>query len=200
MKRLRFVRPNQKIGFYMCGEYGETTVRPHYHAILFNTRFEDQRFYKWSTNGDPIYKSEELNRLWKLGECLVGAVTFESAAYVARYILKKITGDLAPAHYAGRAPEYAQMSRASGIGKGWFEKYKSDCYPSDFLVHDGKKAKVPRYYDKQLPEEELATYKTSRKETARLTWKNSTPSRLRVRETVKKSQMALIKRDFKNDY
>jgi len=194
MKRVR-KETGKKLGYYMCGEYGEDTQRPHYHAILFNHRFEDERFYKWGKNGDAIFKSATLNRLWKLGDCLVGAVTYESSAYVARYILKKITGDLAPAHYGERKPEYAQMSRSPGIGKGWFKLYRSDCYPSDFLVHDGKKAKVPRYYDKQLSEEELAPIKAQRKKTAVAMKANSTPERLLVRETVKKSQMALIKRN-----
>ena len=119
MKRLR-KRSAQKIRFFHCGEYGEHTGRPHYHALLFNCDFTDRRKYKKS--GDNwIYTSERLDEIWEKGECKFGDVSFESAAYTARYCVKKRTGKGAKAFYTRMdkqtgevyeiQPEYATMSR-----------------------------------------------------------------------------------------
>lgn len=42
------------------------------------------------------------------------------------------------------------MSRRPGIGLTWFEKYKSDVYPHDYVVVNGSKVRPPRYYDKKF--------------------------------------------------
>jgi len=59
---------------------------------------------------------------------LTGDVTFESSAYVARYITKKINGDNAKEHYQGKHPEFIRMSNRPGIATSWYNKYKSDIY------------------------------------------------------------------------
>ncbi|WP_287777544.1 hypothetical protein, partial [Megamonas sp.] len=88
-------------------------------------------------------------------------------AYVARYVTKKITGDMAEEHYKGREPEYVVMSRRPGIGRGWLEKFVNDVYPHDYVViRNGIKCKPPRYYDKIYDEwnsEEMHNIKTRRK-------------------------------------
>lgn len=140
------------IRFFHCGEYGEKLGRPHYHACLFNFDFADK--YLWIVkNGFRLYRSAELEKLWANGHCLIGDVTFDSAAYVARYIMKKITGDKSDLHYVNkdtgviRNSEYTTMSRRPGIGKGWFNKFTSDVYPDDFVVVNGVKTRPPKYYD-----------------------------------------------------
>lgn len=115
MKRLRACY-GAGIRFFHCGEYGEKLGRPHHHAILFNFDFADKRFHSRSSDGNVLYTSAELERLWRFGFCTVGACTFESAAYIARYSLKKITGSAAESHYQGRKAEYLTMSRKPGIG------------------------------------------------------------------------------------
>lgn len=152
MKRLRFKFGNG-IRFYGCGEYGDKLGRPHYHAILFGLDFPDKFF--WKMSGDyPIYRSPSLESVWSYGHSYIGAVTFESAAYVARYVMKKITGDLAADHYVDvntgvvRDPEFNIMSRNPGVAKPWLDRYVSDVYPHDFVVIRGKKVKPPRYFDK----------------------------------------------------
>ena len=92
------------------------------------------------------------------GHCLIGALTFESAGYVARYCTKKVTGALADDHYKGRQPEFACMSLKPGIGSGWYDKWKNDCFPSDFLVSRGVRCKPPRFYDKRLSTENPVLY------------------------------------------
>lgn len=158
MKRLR-KQYGDGIRFFHCGEYGERFGRPHYHACLFNFDFPDKYFWRISPTKNRLYRSPSLEVLWPFGHCEIGSVTFESAAYVARYVLKKFTGPQADLHYEyidpltgqifDRSPEYVTMSRRPGIGKAWFEKYSSDVFPGDFVVMNGKKVRPPRYYDTQ---------------------------------------------------
>jgi len=150
MKRLRKKYHGKSIRFFHCGEYGDNFNRPHHHACLFNHDFDDKKLWK-KTEGGNLYISEELNNLWPYGYHLIGSVTWESAAYVARYVTKKITGEKAEEHYNGRKPEYITMSRKPGIGKNYWDRYKSDMLAIDQVVmRDGKLLRVPRFYDKLL--------------------------------------------------
>ena len=150
MKRLRKRFQGKKIRFLHCGEYGSQGKRPHFHALLFGFDFPDKKLFK-IVKGNKIYRSAILESLWTDGFSTIGAVTFESCAYVARYVTKKVTGPAADEHYQGRKPEYITMSRRPGVASGWFEKYYSDVFPQDFVVlKDGRKVATPRYYMKQL--------------------------------------------------
>lgn len=198
MYRLR-KKHGEGIRFFHCGEYGSKLGRPHYHACLFNFDFKDKKIWKKSGDGSSIlYRSAELERLWPYGYATVGNVTFESAAYVARYILKKITGEKAPDHYQGKKPEYTTMSRRPGLGKGWFDLYQADLYPSDFVVHDGKKLRIPRFYDEQYEAQnpnEMAKIKSRRKEMAKQHAANNTLQRLSIREVCQEKKIKLLKRE-----
>lgn len=85
MKRLRKAIEPSKVRFYMCGEYGEEEFRPHFHACLFGFDFPDKVKFKTTGSGSTIYTSKMLETLWPHGLCSTADVTFESAAYVARY-------------------------------------------------------------------------------------------------------------------
>ena len=146
MKRYRKIT-GSGVRFLMCGEYGDRNMRPHYHVLFFNRDFADKRYYKTSSNGDKLYNSDLLSELWPFGFNVVAALTFESAAYVTRYVTKKVTGDKAAAHYGDRVPEFIKMSLKPGIGSGWLEKYGKQAYTHDFVVLDGRKCKLPRFYD-----------------------------------------------------
>lgn len=150
MKRLRKKYPEIKISYYYCGEYGEQYSRPHYHSCLFNFDFPDKSLYRVTSDGNRLYTSELLNKLWGKGNCYIGDVTFESAAYVARYITKKITGPNSDEYYSGRLPEYTNMSKKPAIGLRWIQQYASDVYPSDEVILRGKKVRPARYYDKYM--------------------------------------------------
>lgn len=146
MKRLREYISPDRCRFFHCGEYGSLRGRPHHHAIIFGYRFPDLRLVCRS-NGMPIYRSETLEKLWNFGFSSVGDVTFESCAYVARYIMKKLTGDHV-SEYRGKHPEYITMSRRPGIGAAFLEKYESDIYSYDqVVVRGGIKCRPPRFYD-----------------------------------------------------
>lgn len=145
IKRLRKKYGN-KIRYFQCGEYGDKLNRPHHHAIIFNHDFHDKQ--PWShKNKITLYRSEQLEKLWKKGFSTIGEVTYDSACYVARYITKKITGEKALPYYNGKKPEYTTMSRRPGIGKPWLDKYKDDVYPHDYVIINNFKAKPPKYYD-----------------------------------------------------
>ncbi|AXH76610.1 MAG: replication initiator protein [Microviridae sp.] len=162
MKRVR-KKYGAGIRYYHCGEYGEQFGRPHYHALLFNHDFQDKKPFS-EKNGISVYTSSELSSLWTKGFSVIGSVTFESAAYVARYIMKKITGEQAANHYGLRIPEFTTMSRGSkklgtgGIGKGWFDKFKSDVYPRDAVIVRGHPSRPPRFYDTLLQREDWSTF------------------------------------------
>lgn len=203
MKRLRFSHPERKIRYFHCGEYGETTFRPHYHAILFNLAFEDQKLFSIK-NGFRLYTSDRLERIWGHGFATVGSVTFDSAGYCARYIMKKVTGDDAEKHYQridpdtgeifAVEPEYCTMSRRPGIGKGWLEKYKDQTYPSDTVVINGAVMRPPKFYDSQLSDDERERIKHRRMSRALEHAADNTLARLRVRQTVKEAQIGNLKR------
>ncbi len=209
MKKLRRQVEPTRIRFFHCGEYGEEFHRPHYHALIFGYQFPDLKYYQKSPSGHPIYSSQMLNDIWGKGFAWVGHVTYQSAAYVARYIFKKVTGDEAFEHYwyvdkeTGEtkqlSPEYTTMSNRPGIGAKWFDKYKNEVFPDDFIIMDGKKRKVPRYYAKlyeRLSKQKHDNVKAKRIREAQKRNDNSTPERLAVRETVKTAQISKLKRTY----
>ena len=201
MRMLRKKIYPRKVRFYGSGEYGDKLGRPHLHMLLFGYSPADKVLHK---NGQKrrgragvqdslkfsTYTSKELESVWRKGFVTVGDVTQESAAYVARYVAKKITGEKAKEHYKGKEPEFALMSRRPGIGYDWYKKYKADMYPKGFVTHKGKKIKLPRYYDKMYmrecadKNEEFGTWedyeelKRNRKENI----KEETDKRLRQKE------------------
>lgn len=194
------------IRFYMCGEYGETFGRPHYHAIVFNLDLPDKKLWKMERE-IPLYTSQFLTDTWGKGHASVGGVTFQSAAYVARYVMKKVTGEAAADHYSwidpetgeihNRTPEFTKMSLKPGIGATWFAKYKTDVFPNDFIVVNGKKVAPPKFYTSQheiLYPEEVAQIKLRRKKNASKKAADNTPERLKVRERVLESRLTQLKR------
>lgn len=205
MKRLRF-RFGNGIRFYHCGEYGDKTRRPHYHACLFGFDFPDKQLFKYSS-GNPLYVSDALSELWPFGFSLIGEVTFESAAYVARYIMKKVTGEGSESHYewcdkeTGEVhqlrPEYTTMSRRPGIGKEWFDRFQGDVFPTDEVVIRGKRMKPPKYYDRQYEitdPQGWVEVRRKRLHRAEAHSENNTPARLKVREKVQQSKLDLLPR------
>lgn len=196
----------------MCGEYGENELRPHYHACLFGISFDDLELVK-EENNVQLFTSAKLQKIWGKGFVTVGEVTFQSAAYVARYVMKKIIGkqdekilDKMTKNYerldpeTGELfeviPEYTSMSLKPGIGHEWFKKYHKDVYPSDFCIQDGHKQQPPKYYDNLHGD--LTEIKAKRKARAQQDRANQTPARLAVREKVKQAQVDQLKRNLED--
>jgi hypothetical protein len=206
MKRLRKKYSKKKIRYYQCGEYGENFGRPHYHAIIFNHTFSDME--KVRGKHKDLYTSEILKKIWGKGHVSIGTVNFETAAYVANYVQKKINGKNKKEHYelidyntgeiVERQQEYATMSRRPGIAGDWLAINKDDVYPSDFITINGKKMKPPKAYDRQyelLYPEIMADIKKDRRKMMDEMSHLFTKEALAYREKNHKARMALYKRE-----
>jgi len=205
MKRLR--KKFGRVRFYMCGEYGEQFSRPHFHACLFGVFFRDRVPWKSLDSGSTLYRSATLEKLWPFGFSSVGDVTFESAAYVARYVMKKVTGDRADLHYLrvdtrtgeeiSLVPEFNRMSLKPGVGADWFRKYLEEVIVRDGVVVNGRVTRVPRYYDVMMEKIDgwvLDEIKFARLSKALAAAGDSTPERLAVRESVASARLKFKKR------
>ncbi len=195
--------------FFHCGEYGEE-LRPHIHACMFGHSFlGDKQLWK-TKNGNPLYLSETLQRLWGKGFTTVGALTFDSAAYVARYIMKKNTGEKGKSNHTTVDPNtgechevmspYATMSRNPGLGKKWYDKYKEEVWAEDCVVINGKKMRPPKYYDYLLKKENKQRWQQieqKRKQAVYETAWNQTEERLNVRHEVLEAKLRRSTREVK---
>jgi len=215
MKRLRRRYSDITIRFFACGEYGDALNRPHYHALLFGLDFPDRVLH--SKRGDTrLYTSDILANIWGLGHCTVGDVTFESAAYIARYVTKKLNPGSTPEsinaftqHYSAvdslsgeiifQHPEFVRMSRRPGIARGFYDNYSDTDLKKDFITLRGAKMRPPKYYDRQLEKDspgELKALKQSRQLKAKSFAHDNTPARLRDKEQVKLNRTKSLKRGF----
>lgn len=205
-KRLRKKLQPQKIRHYSCGEYGDENNRPHYHAIVFNYFPPDACLYKRTKTGD-LFTSDQLAKIWKNGNVIIGQVTFETANYVAKYATKKINGEKALAHYrrvdpdTGEIiqlkPEFATMSLKPGIAYRFYESYKRDFYPSDEVISRGQQMKPPKYYDRKLEKENPELYeKVKEKRIAKAKEKGRTQEQqLKAHAKITQAKMSLKKRN-----
>lgn len=197
----------QRLRFFHAGEYGKTSERPHLHACIFGTAFlEDRKFHTRTSQGNVLYVSKILEETWGKGYAPIGDLTFESAAYVARYIMKKWNGDDNELEHGfvdhlgevfPRKTPYTTMSRRPGLGTGWFKKYGSDVYPDDFVVVNGKKTRTPKFYDGLLEYVDpslLESIKNRRVENAKRHSKNNTERRLQDREHILLKKIDQLKR------
>lgn len=147
------------IRYLASGEYGETTQRPHFHLLLFNCGFTDQKRV-----GADLYESATLAKYWKKGGHRIGALTGASANYVAQYSFKKLAlpeGEYITDHngteFIPRHDQYGELYRAPflrastvpPIGFAWTAKHKEDLQHG-YLVINGRKQRVPRAIKKQV--------------------------------------------------
>jgi hypothetical protein len=215
MKRVR-KRFGSGIKFLASGEYGDDYGRPHYHVLLFGANFDaDKRYWKMSKSGEKLYTSKRLEKLWSdpatslpYGYTSVGALTFQSAAYVARYCMKKQVGklpcngvysmsvadlDYRTGRVTPRRSEFGVMSKE--LGFEWFKRYWREWYRSDSVVFDGREQGIPRYYDRKLEQIDPALLETIKRERVKRAEKYSvdnTDRRLRVRETVTDARLTRL--------
>lgn len=206
MKRLRKRFGN--VSFYVGGEYGETTRRPHFHVCLFNLALPDAKFLCRSEDGSKVYGSELLDQIWGLGGTSFGSVTFKSAAYVARYCVQKVTGQAADLHYRvvdsdgevhQLVPEFNRMSLNPAVGKRWLEKFHAEVYPRDYVIVNGTKVRPPKFYDRWFEakdEKEFLFIKSDREQLTYSLRSDNTPDRLLVKETIAHARLSMLKRNF----
>lgn len=200
-KKLR--RKKGPFRFLHCGEYGEKNQRPHYHACIFGHDFhEDRTMHK--KEGHPLWISEELGELWGNGFSTIGTLTFDSAAYVAGYCVKKSTGKQAKDAYTRLdketgelwevKPDYATMSRRPGLGYEWYQKFKADVYPEDVVIQKGQVFRPPAYYDTLLEKEDPELWEkiqSKRKQIVKHDHDYQDECRLLSKEKVLESKMSM---------
>lgn len=216
-KRLRKAT-GQKIRYFACGEYGEKGSRPHYHAIIFGYDFPDKQLHSMSGE-NQLYRSPLLERVWKKGYSLIGNVSFDSAAYVARYVMKKRKGKPDQVDQYGKTnqdyylivdpdtgeafhqePEFALMSRRPGIGKTWFDAYRGDVQKDYVTLATGGKFSLPKYYDTLLEKEDpIAFMERKEKRKENVNPLDNTFERLRVKEKVKNAAINQLERKYENE-
>ncbi len=211
LKRLRKT-VGSGVRFYACGEYGPENMRPHYHVCFFNYKPDDLVLHN-IRDENRYYTSDFLESKWGNGFTLTGEVNFQSAAYVARYIIKKRTGKGSDDQYETVDPSTGQIftrhkeftrqsngggkSKLGGIGKLYLETYQSDIYDHDHVIINSKKTRPPRYYDKQYEitnPDDLASLKLARERNAQRHRDNNTPERLAVRETIQETRLRQLPR------
>lgn len=218
IKALRKKIAPTKISYFLAGEYGDQTERPHYHLALFGYQFPDLSLYS-SSNNNRCFTSSLCDSVWKKGRAVIGTLTYQSAAYIARYTIKKVGSDVADGYYTRLDPstgelvdvehEFMLCSTRPGIGKDWFKLYSGETFPCDFVVVDGKKHPVPVYYARLAKKLEAGNHYPGRTDTpkhkavkngrfkkALKNAVNNTPARLSVREEVKRASLNQLKRNL----
>lgn len=216
-KKLREKILPQRLRFLQCGEYGEKFARPHHHALIFGYNFPDLEVYK-KEKGATLYTSKILSETWGHGLATVGTVTYKSAAYCARYTMKKINGDKKESHYmkldeeTGELhpihPEYVTMSRRPGLGRSWYEKYSQDVFPDNFVIiqtspgEPKKRINVPDYYVKLLEKADPDSYaelKIRRRKHIKDNASEYTPERLAAKKKCLNAKITRLKRPIHED-
>jgi hypothetical protein len=184
-----------QVRFYCGGEYGELNLRPHFHAALFNFDFPDK---VKCGDSPPLWYSALAEKLWGKGGVRVGRMDFDSAAYIAGYIHKKVFGDLAEGHYRVGTdeellPEFATMSRRPGIGMPWVKKFWRETRRDLSVWSRGHRVHMPRVYSDYV--EGIADCSDARAELAkRMKLLDARPARLLAGAAIASARLGLSRR------
>ena len=143
------------IRFMACGEYGGKTERPHFHVIFFNLNLPLEDLYEPRLiNHEPYYRSHTIERAWTKGISNISECTWNTIAYTARYITKKIKGENSEEYYSrkGQIKEFFRVSRMPGIGEGYYRKHWKEIYDRDEIIIKNRQGNIatkpPKYFDK----------------------------------------------------
>jgi len=182
----------------MCGEYGEQTLRPHYHALLFGLAIPDiQRF--GMRRRHPVYRSQVLTDLWRLGHVEVGSVTAASARYCAGYVLKQSgtpqpvdqsTGELMPV-----VKPYGRMSLKPGLGDGWIRRYYPEAVAHGACYSQDQRFSIPGRFRDILSELDPQAFETLKQAAIAkaLASPDNSRARLEVRESVQLGKLSKLR-------
>lgn len=155
--------------FYGCGEYGTQNHRPHYHISIFGLDIPDIQLW-FTKDGFPTFRSAEIENIWGKGRLTINRNTWQTSAYTARYMLKKLKGREAKEQYekAGVTPEFTICSRNPGIGKSYYDTHKEEIYAKDEIAYLKAKGgaqtrKPPKYFDRLYKAENPEGYAAHQK-------------------------------------
>lgn len=216
MKRMRITQQRNgwgNIRFYSCGEYGGQTLRPHYHILMYGLHVPDLTYFKTDKDtGCEYYLSEYIAKIWGMGHIIIGKVTWNSCAYVSRYVMKKQLGKdenglTAKDRYleAGLEPEFVRMSLKPGIGQQYYQDHKQEIYLNDEIILPGGKKpivmKPPKKFDEWFENEypdQLAIIKEAREEGVRESQRNKMKQTSNDYIEVLETEERLLKNRMKN--
>lgn len=202
--------------FMMSAEYGEGELkRPHYHALLFGQDFSKDRTLWTEKDGRTSFRSETLEKLWPNGFHDIGHLVPQTINYVCRYVMKKQRGktkgpiqriDTQTGEEYSVPEEFALMSRGGrngkGIGWGWFQENQRDAFPSDYLVTQGRRTRVPAYYLRLLDEKDPNTARKVRAKRAKKAKENEREDRwerMKAKEVILEARQQLYQRTGPNN-
>lgn len=168
-KRLR--KKIGKLRYYAVGEYGDKTLRPHYHACIFGHAFTEKRIIIRKTP-TFLWTSPELEKAWALGQVSVGALTYETARYCAGYVTKKLISHQQYVRTDEQTGELIRLQQprpfmSRNIAQAWWEEWNPGVRNHDWVIINGRKQKPPKAYDRWLGEvarEEMEKIKKERVE------------------------------------
>jgi len=153
-RRLR--KQGYELRYYAVGEYGDNTLRPHYHACLFGQAFTENRII---LREEPtrLWTNPVLEEAWGMGNVSVGALTFQTAQYTASYVTKKLNNKRryrAVNKETGELEDLVQprafMSLRPAIGRDWLDLHGLSVYDHDRVIINGRPQKPAKYYDRWL--------------------------------------------------
>lgn len=149
-KRLRKAISPRKILYFACGEYGEIDGRPHYHAIIFGMDKTETKIFMDT---------------WQKGFVYTGDVNMKTARYCAKYIQKILTGNMAEFYEdEGIEREFMLCSKRPAIGKLFATQYIEAWMEKGYIVIDGLRKAIPRYYLNQVDPTTRSIYANGREE------------------------------------
>lgn len=178
IKKLRDNNPEKTIRYMCAREYGSQTYRPHYHIIVFGLPLDRELFCQIgnNANGDPLWTTPQLDNIqsnicwtvrrplgdrkapiYRAGNVIVGEVTFQSIAYVARYTMKKANKDYnADFWYKSQGMDLEAISQSQDLGKWYYDIHKHEIYETDKVPILGKNenfSRPPRSFDRLYKKE-----------------------------------------------
>ena len=201
-KRLRKHYTKNKIKYLAVGEYGKSTSRPHYHAIVYGLNLDTKKlkYLNNNENGDSLWTHPDIENIWGKGQIVLGQVTWKSIAYVARYTLKKQKDkDIALDQRYGRIPPFICMSQ--GIGKRYYEEHQKDLVSQDaFILPNGQYPLTKRFMRnlKVIDEELYTTLSESHKQYAEEHQKQLALSTDLNQEEIRQNQNLIGEKNFKD--
>lgn len=167
-----FYGHDKNIRFFGCSEYGDDTMRPHYHLILFGAPITDLTidmpdmskpsingrypiFRRKNSNGDYVMFSQNIYDCWQKGKIEVEEASWNTAAYVSRYVMKKQRGRGKEIYERlGILPPYLRMSNRPGIGYDWLMDHADNILDTDYLsvknASGVQTSHPPRYFEKMM--------------------------------------------------
>lgn len=154
---------NNDIKFFACGEYGTQGGRPHYHMILINFHAEgNAKLIKHSVNAQkqPLYKCPDIEKIWRKGHIILGRASWETAAYVARYVMKKSGKN--KAYYDAKKILEPYIVASQGLGKKYYEEHKESILKYDTIPTIHGPMTPPRYFDKMTRETNPTEYERNK--------------------------------------